>query len=144
MKLKKGQKFADKHEADTRINGSIKEQIIRRTKNNEMACATAFKIAEGLNVPAAEVGKTADLLELKLVKCQLGLFGYTPEKKIVKPKAARDPKMQNAIEDSLVEGALSCARAWEIARNFDVPKMTVSAVCEQLEIKIRPCQLGAF
>jgi hypothetical protein len=78
------------------------------------------------------------------VKCQLGLFGYKPEKKIVKPKAALNPKLESAIQDSLVEGALSCAKAWEIARDFDIPKMAVSAVCEQLKVKIRHCQLGAF
>ena len=122
----------------------IKEQLIGQTKNNELTCAKAFKIAGELDVSAAEVGKTADLLDMKLVKCQLGLFGYAPEKKIVKPQAARNPKLESVIQDSLVEGALPCEKSWEIARNFDIPKMTVSAVCEQLQIKIRPCQLGAF
>lgn len=144
MKLKKEQKFADKHGAATRINESIKENIVRQTKNNELSCAKAFKIADELNVSAAEVGKTADLLNMKLVKCQLGLFGYAPEKKIVKPKATRNPKLEGAIQESLVEGTLACAKAWEIARDFDIPKMAVSAVCEQLKIKIKPCQLGAF
>jgi hypothetical protein len=144
MKHQKGQKFADKHGVDVRVNEGVKEHIIGQTKNNELACAKAFKIADELNVSAAEVGKTADLLNMKLVKCQLGLFGYTPEKKIVKPKAASTIKLESAIQDSLAEGALPCAKAWEIARNFDISKMTVSAVCEQLKIKIKPCQLGAF
>jgi len=144
MKHQKGQKFADKHGVDVRVNEWVKEHIIGQTQNNELACAKAFKIADELNVSAAEVGKTADLLNMKLVKCQLGLFGYTPEKKIVKPKAASTIKLESAIQDSLAEGALPCAKAWEIARNFDISKMTVSAVCEQLKIKIKPCQLGAF
>lgn len=144
MQLKEGQKFSDKHGAGVRVNELIKEKLISQTKNNELACAKAFKIADELNVSAAEVGKTADLLEMKLVKCQLGLFGYKPEKKIVKPKAALNPKLESAIQDSLVEGALSCVKAWEIARDFDIPKMAVSAVCEQLKVKIRHCQLGAF
>jgi hypothetical protein len=144
MQLKNGQKFSDKYGTDARINELIKEQVIRQTKNNELACAKAFKIADELNVSAAEVGKTADLLDMRLVKCQLGLFGYAPNKKIVKPKAAQNPKLKRAIEDSLVEGALSCAKAWEIARTFDMPKMSVCAVCEQLKIKIKRCQLGAF
>ena len=140
----KGQKFADKHGVDARVNELIKEHIIGQTKKNELACAKAFKIADELNVSAAEVGKTADLLDMKLVKCQLGLFGYTPEKKIVKPKAARNPKLESAIQDSLVEGTLPAQRPGRYARNFDIPKMSVSAVCEQLKIKIKPCQLGAF
>jgi hypothetical protein len=74
----------------------------------------------------------------------LGLFGYLPEKKIVKPQKPENQNLEDAIRDALVEGKLSCERAWEISRSFNVPKMTVSAVCEQLKIKIKPCQLGAF
>jgi hypothetical protein len=81
---------------------------------------------------------------MELVKCQLGLFGYTPEKKIVKPAAAENPDLTSAIQDARVDGDLSCKTAWEIARRFDVSKMKVSSVCEQLKIKVKPCQLGAF
>ena len=35
-------------------------------------------------------------------------------------------------------------KAWEIAKRFEISKMKVSSVCEQLKIKIKPCQLGAF
>ena len=144
MKQQNGKKFAVKHESNAQLNQEIKDHIVRQTKNNELPCAVAFKIAAELNVSAAEVGKTADLLELMLVKCQLGLFGYTPQKKIVKPKAAENPDLANAIQDARVDGNLSCENAWEIARRFDVSKMRVSSVCEQLKIKVKPCQLGAF
>ena len=144
MNQQNGKKFAEKHESNAQLNEKIKDHIIRQTKNNKLPCAVAFKIAAELNVSAAEVGKTADLLELMLVKCQLGLFGYTPQKKIVKPKAAENPDLAGAIQDARVDGNLSCENAWEIARRFDVSKMRVSSVCEQLKIKVKPCQLGAF
>ena len=144
MTRSKGQKFADKHGSDNQINERIKDHINRRAKNNELSCALAFKIADELNVSAAEVGKTADLMEILLVKCQLGLFGYSPAKKIVKPKKPENSDLASTIRDSLVDGKLSCEKAWEISRSFDVPKMTVSAICEELKIKIKPCQLGAF
>ena len=144
MTRQKGQKFADKHGSNTQLNERIQDHITRQAKNNEVPCALAFKIADELNVSAAEVGKTSDLLEIMLVKCQLGLFGYSPEKKIVKPQTPESPNLESTIRDSLVDGKLSCERAWEISRSFDVPKMTVSAACELLKIKIIPCQLGAF
>ena len=144
MSQQKDKKFAGKHESSAQINEEIKDQIISRTQNNELPCAVAHKIAAELNVSPAEVGKTADLMEMMLVKCQLGLFGYTPEKKIVKPTADENPDLTRAIQDALVDGNLSCENAWEIARRFDVSKMKVSSVCEQLRIKIKPCQLGAF
>lgn len=144
MKQQNGKKFAEKHESNAQLNEEIKDRIVRRTKNNELPCAVAFKIAADLNVSPAEVGKTADLLEMMLVKCQLGLFGYTPDKKIVKPKAAENPHLAGAIQDARVDGNLPCKNAWEIASRFDVSKMKVSSVCEQLKIKVKPCQLGAF
>ena len=144
MSKQRGKKFAEKHESNAQLNQAIRDQIISRTKNNELPCALAHKIAADLNVSPAEVGKTADLLEMMLVKCQLGLFGYTPHKKIVKPEASKDPELTRAIQDARVEGNLSCADAWEIARRFDVSRMTVGSVCEHLKIKIKPCQLGAF
>ncbi len=144
MRRQNGQKFADKHETDAQIDVRIKDALIQHTKNNELPCAVAFKIAETLNASAAEVGKTADLMEMTLVKCQLGLFGYTPEKKIVKPQAPENQNLENIIRASLNDGYLSCQKAWEIARGHALSKMTVSAVCEHLGIKIKPCQLGAF
>ena len=129
MTRQKGQKFADKHGSNTQLNERIKDHITRQGKNNELPCALAFNIADELNVSAAEVGKTADLLEIMLAKCQLGLFGYSPEKKIVKPQTPENQNLESTIRDSLVDGKLSCERAWEISRSFDVPKMTVSAAC---------------
>ncbi|MGD1987495.1 MAG: hypothetical protein PVF30_13460, partial [Desulfobacterales bacterium] len=89
-------------------------------------------------------GKTADLLEMTLAKCQLGLFGYKPNKKIVKAKAPENSDLEKAIRDALIDGKLPCRKAWDIARRQDLSKMAISAVCEHLKIKIKPCQLGAF
>jgi hypothetical protein len=91
-----------------------------------------------------EVGKTADLLGCRLTKCQLGLFGYSPEKKIVGPKHPEEPAVTQAIEDEAKNGRISCRQAWGIAKRFGVRKMTVSSACEAINIKIKPCQLGAF
>ena len=144
MKREKGQKFSQKHGNQTAVDPSIKEKMVAYAKGSELPCAVAFKLAEELNRPTAEIGKTADLLEIGLVKCQLGLFGYKPEKKIIKPKLPVDPKLEEAIRKALVDGNLSCKHAWDIALNLSVSKMTVSSVCEALNVKIKPCQLGAF
>ena len=144
MTQQKDKKYAKKHETNAQLNEEIKDHIIRQAKNNELPCAVAFKIVAELNVSPAEVGKTADLLEMMLVKCQLGLFGYTPEKMIVKPKSAENPDLTGAIQDARVNGKLPCENAWKIARRFGVSKMKVSSVCEHLKIKVKPCQLGAF
>ena len=144
MERQKGQKFSQKHGNQAAVDPSIKEKMVDRAKDNELPCAVAFKLAEELNQPPAEIGKTADLLDIELVKCQLGLFGYKPEKKTVTPKLPVDPELDEAIRKALVDGNLSCRQAWDIALALGISKMSVSNACEGLNIKIKPCQLGAF
>lgn len=123
---------------------SLDKEISNRATDNEMSCATAFEIAGKLNVKAQDIGEAADRLKIRLVKCQLGLFGYTPNKKIVKALESVPPELKTAIEGSLEGGKLSCIRAWEIASGQKTGRLTVSCACETLGLKIKDCQLGAF
>jgi hypothetical protein len=143
MKEKKS-RFSEKYGSDERPDPQIKDQILKRTQKDEVACAVAFEIADKLSVEPSEVGKTADLLEYRLVKCQLGLFGYKPGHSIVEAKLPENVKIVEAIKDGMVNGRLPCKTAWEIAARFNVHKMTISSACEAMNIKIKPCQLGAF
>lgn len=143
MKEKKS-RFSEKYGPDEIPDPLIKEQILKRTQKDEVACAVAFEIVDKLGLNPSEVGKTADLLEYRLVKCQLGLFGYKPGHSIVEAKLPENDKIVDAIKDGMVNDRLPCKTAWEIAARFDVHKLTISSACEALKIKIKPCQLGAF
>ena len=137
-------KLADKHRPDTKPDSSIKHEILKHSLNSELSCAAAFLIAKELNVSPDKVGMTADLINCRLIKCQLGLFGYRPDKKIAKPLKTANQNLKNTITDNLIEGKLACKFAWDIAYRYKVNKMTVSGVCEDMNIKINECQLGAF
>ncbi|MBN2033283.1 MAG: hypothetical protein JW836_08410 [Deltaproteobacteria bacterium] len=136
--------FSLKHSPDRKINERVAEMVKEKVKDGTMACAIAFEIAEALGVPAEEVGFTLDLLEISLVKCQLGLFGYGPTRRIVKPAETLSPGLEKAIRESLLNDRLPCSSAWAIAEKFGLRKMEVSSGCETLGIKIGPCQLGTF
>ena len=138
------QKFSDKHGLAASVDDSIKDRVLADAKKDELPCAVAFKIADELETTPAEVGKAVDLLDFRLVKCQLGLFGYKPDKKIVKAKFSEDSELEKAIRAALSDEKLACRDAWVIARQFQIPKMAVSNACEALKIRIKPCQLGAF
>ena len=138
------QKFSDKHGLAASVDDSIKDRVLADAKKDELPCAVAFKIADELETTPAEVGKAVDLLDFRLVKCQLGLFGYKPDKKIVKAKFSEDSELEKAIRAALSDEKLACRDAWDIARQFQISKMAVSNACEALKIKIKPCQLGAF
>jgi len=103
-----------------------------------------FTIVDELKIEPIEAGRTLDLMDIAIIKCQLGLFGFSPEKKIVKAAGSVSEEMNREISARLKDGRLSCADAWEIAKKLKAPKMDVSAACEKLGIKIKPCQLGAF
>ncbi len=143
----KGKKFSEKHGADAAADPSVEAELAKRQKNGEIPCAVAFDAAANLQVEPGAVGRTADLMNLRLVKCQLGLFGYGEKKKISTPFEDRsdlDPQLEKKILDAQQDGRISCAEAWEIASALDLPKLTVGRGCETLNIRIKPCQLGAF
>jgi hypothetical protein len=136
--------YSDKHNAEEKPNPLVKEKIIEYTQKNELPCTIAFNIAHELCVSAIEIGKNADLINFRLTKCQLGLFGYTPEKKIVNHQNTIEPKIKDAIKKALINKRLTCENAWDIATLYNVHKLTISAACESMGIKINKCQLGAF
>ena len=146
MTRDKEQKFSNKHGANAQADPLATDKIKKKAKNGEVACAVAFQIAKELKLSPAEIGKAIDLLEFRISKCQLGLFGYGqgPDKKVVEPKAPENQQLEEAIRGALVDEKLTCRDAWSIASRFKIPKITVSNACEALRIKIKPCQLGAF
>ncbi len=136
--------FSAKHRSGLQPDPVIEKQLQARCQKGELPCAVAFDIAKQLGVSAAAVGQTADLMDYRLVKCQLGLFGYAPEKKIVRPAEAVDEALKIALQGSMENNRLPCDSAWITADRFQLRKMAVSNACETLGIKIKPCQLGAF
>jgi DNA invertase Pin-like site-specific DNA recombinase len=144
MVFHKKKKFSEKHPQKEVVGPEIKNQIYRRSNDGMISCATAFKIAGEQNISPHKIGITIDLLNIRITKCQLGLFGYKPKKKLLQQLHETEPDLQDAIIRALAKGRLSCNSAWTIATQFNVSKITVSSTCEFLGIKINDCQLGAF
>jgi len=136
--------YAAKHSKDTELNPKIAEAVRLKASDERISCAAAHKIAGDLNVEPIDVGTAIDLLEYRITRCQIGLFGYGPEKKIVRPDADVSPDLERAIRESMRDGRISCLSCWRIAKRLHMTKMGVSAACEALGIKLCDCQLGAF
>ena len=140
-------KYAAKHPSDTARSEQIAKAIREKSPEGALSCAMAEKITKELKVDMAEVGKTADLLEIKIKECQLGLFGWGDKPGHGKDIRAIDSipvELKNAVEKAVMNGTVSCAAAWRIADQLGVKRKVVSGACETLKLKIRPCQLGAF
>jgi hypothetical protein len=144
MNDKKKGGFAGKHPASTKINPEIKSAIETKATEGVITCAAAHGLAEKLKVSPSEVGVTLDLINYRIEKCQLGLFGYKPNKKAVTPAEAVDPGLESALKEKLNDNRIACADCWAIADRLNIKRMDASAACEALGIKVSPCQLGAF
>lgn len=136
--------YRKKHPPEKNLPPSLIGEVRKVVRENRISCARAFRVAATTGAPPDQVGAAIDIEEISLEKCQLGLFGYGPERKILHPLEEVPPKLKKAVEESLVEGRLPCASAWEIAKRLRLSRVTVASACETLKIRISRCQLGAF
>lgn len=136
--------YSKKHASGEKPDPAVSKAVSAAADEGKISCAKVFSIASKQGVSPAEAGKTLDLLEIRLVKCQLGLFGYKPHKSIVKAAEKVSPELESALRSRIKEERLPCAQAWEIADELNLKKLDVSCAAEALGIKIKPCQLGAF
>ena len=136
--------YAAKHPQGTPIDPKIESALTTKLSDKHISCAAAHALAAELSVSPAQMGLTIDLMEARIIKCQLGLFGYSPQKKIVQPASSVSPELQSRLEARLVDNHITCLRCWEMATELSLKKIDIAAACEALGMKIKPCQLGAF
>ncbi len=136
--------YASKHPKGVEADPKIVKQVKQKLSNNHITCAAAHAVALELSVPPAQVGMTIDLLEARLIKCQMGLFGYSPKKSIVKPAESVSPDLKNALDTKRKDKRISCEHCWKIASQQGLQKLEVASACETRGMKVKPCQLGAF
>jgi len=136
--------YSKKHPPDIKVRPELVEAVKEKARDGQISCAAAFGIADRLNILPSEAGIAIDSSEIKIDKCQLGIFGYGNDNRIVKPAESVSTPLKNAIGVAMKEGRLPCDSAWAIAEKLGIGKMDVTAACENLGVKISSCQLGAF
>lgn len=134
--------YSAKHKKGIKID--LDELIKKKASEGRLPCAVAFKIAEETGIKPSEIGVTLDLLEIKISKCQLGIFGYGKGERLFKSVDNIPDPMEKAIRGSLTGGKIACRDAWQTAERLGAGKMDVASACDRLGIKISSCQLGAF
>jgi hypothetical protein len=136
--------YGSKHSGGIVVANEITEAVKKRSRQGALTCPLAFKIAGELAVPPGEVGKAMDLHEINIVKCQLGLFGYSPVRRIVQPAQSVSEELEAALRKAMINGKLPCAEIFRIAGEFKLAKIRVAGACEKLKVRVSACQLGAF
>lgn len=124
---------------------AMEEAIKRRCREGVLGCEAAMEIADKLSQSPVAVGALLDRMGVRLGKCGLGLLGCIhPENRKVQTAAAVSPELEEEIRSALRGGCLPCSAAWLIAEDKKIAGMDVSAACEFLKIRIKPCRFGIF
>ncbi len=136
--------YSRKHPPETKPDPTMAIAAERAAQEGRISCAAAHDLARDVGTTPAEIGRTLDLLEYRIFECQMGIFGHSPEKKVLKPAREVTDELRELLESIIADERVSCAGCWQIAETLGLQKIEVAAACETLGIKIKPCQLGAF
>ena len=137
--------YAAKHGNTSDLNPEVVNLISSRRRERTIACADAHEIAMEVGIPPAEIGRTIDILEIRINRCQLGLFGHDESSgKVVLPWNDVDISLEKAIREKTDDGRVSCLSLWNISEATGRSKFDMTSACNALGIKICCCQLGAF
>jgi len=126
------------------MNQEIVAQIKALLTEGKLPCPAAFKVVRRLEVSPQQVGEVADELNVRISRCQLGLFGYGPAGKPLEPAQEVGGELEARVRERVVEGGLPCATIWDIAQERTKKRMDVARAAESLGIRITQCQLGCF
>ena len=136
--------YGAKHPGGT-VDAAIADEIRNQEKKGRITCAAAHKIAQQRGCSPKIVGMNIDLLEKRISKCQLGLYGYGANKgKAVDASSPVAQDLEKAIRDAKDGDRITCKAAWDVADRLKLTRIEVACACEALEIKVSTCQLGAF
>jgi len=136
-------RYAAKH-TGAAVNSEIAAQLKKHIVDGRVSCTAAHAVAQVLRVTPKQAGIAIDLLEARIVQCQLGLFGWDEKLPTAGLPVAEAKLLQQAIQAALANGRLPCPAAWKIAQSQAIAKPAVKEACDRLNIKICGCQLGAF
>jgi hypothetical protein len=130
------------------VNSEIAAEMRERLEDGMLSCARAHGIARKLKVSPELIGHTADALDIRLSKCQLGLFGYPNktgwEKAGIPEKPIPDDFAADLQSTASGQDEITCLALWEKAAEYGVSRMQAGYITEYVGLHIVHCQLGAF
>ncbi|MCK4570351.1 hypothetical protein KAT84_00230 [Candidatus Bipolaricaulota bacterium] len=124
----------------------IESTVLSSLRDARLPCAFAFRIADENGWTPAQVGAEADRLDVRISRCQLGLFGYDSfrQKGFVQRFAAVPGDVTVSLRAVEVDEGIACAALWRIAEEHGLPRVAIACAAETIGLRITPCQLGCF
>ncbi len=126
----------------------IHQAITERLQDGQLPCNRAFAIARLLAVEPLDVGMTANDADIRISRCQLGLFGYGPKAegkhKIVHPMEEVPEHLAARLRAAAEGAGITCEAVWQVADGLGFKRIEGGSAVETMGLKISRCQLGCF
>ena len=130
------------------IDNEIEKTIKNHLVDELLSCSDANKIAMQYDVSPDTIGHTVDALNIRLTRCQLGLFGYLNKKGWEAAGVTKLPipeEFVNALKAAAGDAKkITCLELWNLAEVYKLTRMHAGYLADSQDIQIRNCQIGAF
>ena len=121
------------------------ESVVKASlKDGYLSCPVAWGIARKSNVPKIVVGEITDRLGIRITNCQLGCFKIEKTPYDNSSYSNIDGEICNILKELHETDQLTCAKAFELARQFNLKPVVIANEMSARGLKIRGCQLGCF
>ena len=126
------------------VLSQLEDKVKASLKDGYLPCSVAWSIAKDANVPKIAVGEITDRLGIRITDCQIGFFKIekTPYDNLVYDNI--DGEFITVLETLAGNSQLTCAKVFDLARQFKLKPMVIANVANAQELNIRDCQLGCF
>jgi hypothetical protein len=129
---------------DERLRQALHDRLV----DGKLPCNRAHAIARTLGVEPLVVGFAASELDIRIFRCQLGLFGYGPKAegkhKIVHPMDEVPERLAARLRASAAEDGITCEAIWNVADDLGYQRLVASSAVEAMGLRVTRCQLGCF
>ncbi len=121
------------------------ESVVKASlKDGYLSCPVAWGIARKSNVPKIVVGEITDRLGIRITNCQLGCFKIEKTPYDNSSYGNIDGEIRNILKELHETDQLTCAKAFELARQFNLKPIVIANEVNAMGLRIRGCQLGCF
>ena len=126
------------------VLSQLEDTVKASLKDGYLPCPVAWKIAKEAHVPKVAIGEITDRLGIRITNCQLGCFKIKKTPYDNSSYSNIDGKICNILKELHETDQLTCAKAFELARQFNLKPMAIANEVNAMGLKIRGCQLGCF
>jgi hypothetical protein len=130
------------------MDETLYQEIQNHLEDRLLSCNQAHAIAQLLGTKPLAVGMAANEADIRISRCQLGLFGYGPKSegkhKIVHAMDKVPERLAARIRATAGDDGIDCASIWQIADDLGYLRIETASAVEAMGLRVSRCQLGCF